>query len=352
MKAFPFVSAVFSLVTALSAETVIVQNDKELQKAVQEIKSGTVLQIAPGEYRGGHHVRGVENLVIEAQDPARPPHFRGGGNAWQFSRCAGLIVRNLRVSGQTNNGFNLDDGGQLDQPVPGITLEGLDIQDIGPKGNFDGIKCSGLTGLTIRRCSVSGWGGQGIDFVGCHRSLITECKLVGKAGFSASAGIQLKGGTSEIIVEKCIFENAGERPVNVGGSTGLAYFRPAGTLYEAKAIVVRDCEIRGSLCAAAFVGVDGAEFSNNTIVYPGKWIFRILQETKEPGFPPCRDVLIQNNRITFKREQVQTEINIGPGTEPASFQFMGNHWLAEDRPERSKPNLPSEEKAGVYGTNG
>lgn len=338
---------------AAPAKTVVVVSDAaSLRSALAGLKSNTVLQIAPGDYPGGHHVQGIENLVIEAQDPTQPPHFKGGGNAWQFSRCPGLTVRNLRASGQSNNGFNLDDGGRLDQPVPGITLEGLDIQDIGPKGNHDGIKCSGLTGLTIRRCSLSGWGGQGIDFVGCHRSLITECKLVGKPGFTASAGIQLKGGTSEIVVEKCVFENAGERPLNVGGSTGLAYFRPAGTLYEAKAIVVRDCEIRGSLCAAAFVGVDGAEFSNNTLMYPGKWIFRILQETKEPGFPPCRNVVIQNNRITFKREQVQTEINIGPGTEPASFQFIGNHWLAEDRPERSKPNLPSEEKAGVYGTNG
>jgi hypothetical protein len=206
-----------------------------------------------------------------------------------------------------------------------------------------------LKQLTIRDCSITGWGGQGIDFVGCHDSLITACQFTGKPGFTASAAIQLKGGTSGIIVEKCRFLNAGERPLNIGGSTGLAYFRPPGTQHEAASIVVRDNHIEGSLCAAAFVGVDGAEFSNNTILYPTKWIFRILQETREPGFAPCRNVLIKNNRITFLRSQVQTDINLSDGTAPETFRFESNHWLAEDRPDRSQPKLPTQETADTYG---
>ncbi|WP_176159224.1 right-handed parallel beta-helix repeat-containing protein [Prosthecobacter debontii] len=331
------------------AETVVVKNPAELRAALSRLESGTVLKIAPGDYPGGNHVKGIENLVIEALNTEEPPHFRGGGNAWQFSRCPGLTVRNLRVSGQTNNGFNLDDGGLLDQPVAGITLEGLDVQDIGPQGNFDGIKCSGLTGLTIHRCTLQGWGGQGIDFVGCHRSVISECQFVGKDGFSASAGIQLKGGTSEVVVEKCHFKNAGQRPLNIGGSTGLAFFRPQGALHEAKSIIVRHNVIEGSPCAAAFVGVDGAEFTDNTILFPEKWIFRILQETREARFAACRNVSIKNNKIRFKRSQVATDINIGGGTAPETFRFEGNLWLATDSPHQSKPKLPVEEQSGIYG---
>jgi polygalacturonase len=234
-------------------------------------------------------------------------------------------------------------------PVMGITLDHVEVSDIGPQGNCDAIKCSGLDKLTIRDCTVTGWGGQGIDFVGCHHSLITGCRFVGKEGFSATAGIQLKGGTSDIIVEKCHFTNAGQRPINLGGSTGLAYFRPQGAKYEAARLIVRDNVIEGSLCSAAFVGVDGAEFSGNTLLYPSKWIFRILQETTDPGFVTCRNVLIKNNQITFRRSDVQSEINIGGGTSPETFRFENNHWLAEDRPEASKPKLPTDEKNGVYG---
>lgn len=333
-----------------SAAEVTVHDAQELQAALRDLKPGTTLKIAAGDYPGGHQVTGVNRLTIEALDPSKPPHFKGGTNGWQFSRCQGLTLRQLRISGQSGNGLNLDDGGDLSHSVTGITIEHVEISDIGPTGNHDGIKCSGLDELTIRECTISGWGGQGIDFVGCHRSLITGCRFVGKEGFSATAGIQLKGGTSEITVEKCHFTNAGERPLNVGGSTGLAYFRPQGATYEARAIIVRDNVIEGSPCAAAFVGVDGAEFTGNTILLPQKWIFRILQETKEPGFMPCRNVVLRENRIVFRRAQVQTEVNIGPGTAPETFRFEKNRWFAEYSPADSKPKLPVEENEGVYGT--
>jgi len=340
-----------SIATLLHSEEPIIINDSvELRKALSQLKSGTVLKIAPGDYPGGHHVTGVENLTIEALDPKQPPHFKGAANGWQFSRCTGLTLRHLRISGQTGNGLNLDDGGELAKPVQGITIEHVEISDIGPTGNHDGIKCSGLVGLTIRHCTLTGWGGQGIDFVGCHQALITGCRFIGKTGFSATAGIQLKGGTSEVTIEKCHFERGGERPLNIGGSTGLAYFRPQGALHEAKNITVRDNIIEGSSCAAAFVGVDGAQFSGNTILFPEKWIFRILQETREPGFAPCRNVLIKDNKIIFKRAQVQTEINLGSGTAVETFRFENNRWYAEDKPQSSKPKLPVEETAGVYGS--
>ena len=329
---------------------VTVHNASELKAALLKLTSGTTLKIGAGDYPGGNQVESVEQLTIGALDPENPPHFKGGNNGWQFSRCQGLTLRHLKVSGQNNNGINVDDGGDLEHPVKGITIEHVEILEIGPRGNHDGIKGSGLRELTIRDCSITGWGGQAIDLVGCHQSLISGCRFVGKDGFTATAGIQLKGGTSEVTVEKCHFLSGGERPINVGGSTGLPYFRPQGSKHEASQIVVRDNLIEGSLCSAAFVGVDGAEFTRNTILFPEKWIFRILQETKSEGFVPCRNVRVSGNRIVFRRAQVQTEINIGDGTEPASFQFENNQWFAEDRPQSSKPGLPTEETGGIYGS--
>lgn len=340
-------SLCFSLST--QAADLDIRDSSELHAALRMLKPGTVLRLAPGDYPGGHHVTGIDDLTLEALDPNQPPHFRGGASAFQFSRCQRLRLRHLKISGQSINGLNLDDGGQRTAPVKGITLEHLDISDIGPKGNHDAIKCSGLDELTIRDCTITGWGGQGIDFVGCHKSLITGCRFIGKPGYTASAAIQLKGGTSDVVVEKCHFKKAGERPVNVGGSTGLDFFRPPDAAYEGKDLTVQDCVIEGSLCAAAFVGVDGAVFTRNTILYPEKWIFRILQETTAPRFVPCRKVVITENRITFRRSQVQIEVNIGANTAPETFTFAKNHWLAEDRPDRSKPRLPVEESGAVYG---
>ena len=347
MKAFVYLASV----SLAFGGDIIVRDAQELSASLRTLSltEPTRIRIAPGTYPGGHHVTGVTDLTVEAMDPKNPPHFQGGANGWQFSQCRGLTVRGLRISGQTGNGLNLDDGGQLDRPVTGVTIEDVIISDIGPKGNHDAIKCSGLTQLTIRRCTISGWGGQGIDFVGCHQSQITECRFVGKAGFTASAAIQLKGGTSDILVTKCHFQNAGERPLNLGGSTGLPYFRPPGAKHEAARLKVTDNTIEGSPCAAAFVGVDGADFSRNTILFPTQWIFRILQETREPGFAPCRNVRITDNRIVFRRGDLRSDVNIGTDTEPQTFVFEGNRWFAEDKPKASRPSLPTAEKDGQYG---
>ncbi len=341
----------FLLLTSLTstAGEVVVRDDESLRVSLRNLKPNTTLKIAPGDYTGGHYVKGTESLTLEALDPKNPPLFKGGSYGFHFSRCQYLTLRDLRFSGQSGNGINLDDGGLFDQPVLGITLEQLEISDIGPKGNHDGIKCSGLDKLTIHDCTITGWGGQGIDLVGCHRSLITGCRFQGKPGFSATASVQTKGGSSSITVEECHFIHGGERPLNVGGSTDLNLFRPPGAKYEAKAITVRNNIIEGSSCAAAFVGVDGAEFVGNTILFPERWILRVLQETTAPGYAPCRNVLIKDNRFVFRRSQVQTEVNIGGGTEPESFRFEGNRWFAEDRPQSSIPRLPSEEHGGTYG---
>ena len=335
--------------THSQADVVTIQDAASLQAALRGLQNGQTLKIAPGTYPGGHHVSEVDDLTVEALVPEKPPVFQGGSSGWQFSRCQRLTLRNLHISGQSINGLNLDDGGQRTEPVKGITLDRLQITDIGPQGNHDAIKCSGLDELTIQNCVVSGWGGQGIDFVGCHRSRITGCQFTGKPGFSATAAIQLKGGTSDVVVEKCTFKQAGQRPVNVGGSTGLEFFRPPDATYEGRNLTVQDCTMEGSLCAAAFVGVDGALFTRNTILFPEKWIFRILQETVSERFVPCRNVIIRDNRIIFQRSQVQVEVNIGANTAPETFQFEGNRWFAQDQPQRSKPRLPTAETGGVYG---
>lgn len=332
-----------------AAEIVTVTDTAGLKLALSNLKPGTVLRIGPGEYSGGHHVQSVADLTIEAADEKQPPVFQGGTSGWHFSGCSGLKLRHLQISGQRSNGLNLDDGGVRNHAMQNVTIEHLTVTDIGPRGNVDPIKCSGLQDLTIRSCTIAGWGGQGIDLVGCHRVLITNCSFTGKDGFTHSAGVQCKGGSEDVVIEKCKFQNAGERPINAGGSTGIPYFRPPGAKYEARRIVIRENQISGSLCACAFVGVDGAQFENNTVEYPERWIFRILQETNADGFIPCRNVRISNNRIVFRRSQVRVDVNIGGGTEPETFAFSGNQWFAEDRPERSKPALPTEETNGKYG---
>jgi hypothetical protein len=185
--------------------------------------------------------------------------------------------------------------------------------------------------------------------VGCHRGLIEGCTLRGKKGFSQHTGPQAKGGSSRIVVRRCLFLNAAARAVQMGGSTGLAYFRPRGALYEAKDVTVEGCVFVGNVAPVAYVGVDGAVVRYNTIYRPSKWVMRILQETTEPGFVACRNGRFEHNLVVFRRADVKVFVNIGPHTRPESFRFADNFWFCEDRPEASRPVLPGRETGSVYG---
>lgn len=320
-----------------------------LRAALAGLKPGTVLKIAPGTYPGGWSVREVGDLTVEALDPSQPPLFEGGNVAWHFSGCPNLRLRHLRVRGQKQNGLNLDEGGVGKPLLEGVRIEAVEVSDIGPDGNHDGIKMSGLRGAQVENCRVEGWGGQAIDLVGCHEVRIRGCHFKGKEGFRATVGVQIKGGSSGVLVENCRFENAGERPVNLGGSTGLPFFRPQDAKHEARDITVRGNQIEGSTCAAAFVGVDGALFEDNTVLFPGRWIFRILQENRNEGFVPCRNGVVRGNRIVFRRGDIREFVNRSDFVAAETFRFENNHWFAEDDPKASKPRLPVEETGGHYG---
>jgi len=114
--------------------------------------------------------------------------------------------------------------------------------------------------------------------VGCHRGKIEGCTIRDSETEPASSGVQMKGGTSEVALLGCRFENAGQRAVNAGGSTGLQYFRPKPEGFEARALSIEGCTFIGSETPIAFVGVDGALVRFNTFYRPRKWFARILQE--------------------------------------------------------------------------
>lgn len=339
---------------AVAQEAVrMVRDDAGLAAALRGAAAGDVIRIAPGRYRGGLTLAASGTadrpIVIEAADADDPPVIEGGGNAIHLVGCSYVTLRNLHVRGQTGNGINCDDGGQRDRPARGIVLENLRVTEIGPRGNHDGLKLSGLSDFVVRGGSIEGWAGSGIDMVGCHNGLIERCTFRGKEGFSQSNGIQAKGGSADIRITACDFIRAGQRAINCGGSTGMAYFRPQDATWEAKAITIDNCRFVGAVAAVGFVGVDGATFTSNTIYHPEKWIFRILQETTADRFAPCRNVRIERNLIVFRSADVRTHINIGPNTAPQTFIFSRNWWYCDDAPAQSRPTLPTRETDGIVG---
>jgi hypothetical protein len=349
-----FAAACLSL--EVRAAQIEITSSAELVRAFQDAGPGDQLRLHGGDYRGGVSLRGRSGtkgkpISIVAADPGKPPVFRGGTSGMQISGCDYVELSGLHFTGARSNGLNIDDGGKRTDPAIGIRLIGLKVYEVGSRGNHDGIKLSGLKDFRVENCVIERWGrsGSGIDMVGCRTGLIEGCRFQHDGPQAASNGVQAKGGSEDVAIRKCHFENAGQRGVNLGGSTGLPYFRPAPNGFEARRISVEHCVFTGGMCAVAFVGSTDCSFRFNTIRQPTKWIARILQENRQSEFVPCQTGSFTDNLIVFQAGQVRVAVNVGPGTKPASFVFARNAWFAKDRPDQSRLSLPVKEADGVYG---
>jgi hypothetical protein len=198
----------------LSQKVIVVGSSGELRSSILNAKPGTKTLLKPGEYEGGlffQNVKGELNnpIVISASDPTKLPVIKGGGECLHFSEVAHLEIHNLVLVGARYNGLNIDDGGSFDTPSHHIVLKNLQVRDIGPTGNCDGIKLSGVTNFRVENCTIEQWGdgGQGIDMVGCRDGIISNCTL--RFEDDKGFGIQAKGGSSNIRIVRCRLEHAG-----------------------------------------------------------------------------------------------------------------------------------------------
>lgn len=313
-----------------------------LSAAIAAVQPGDTIEIHAGSYSGGlffANLKGTPAQWITIRGRAgETVIFQGGNNALQLTDPAYLHFKNLIFQQQTGNGFNTDDGGSYDTPAQHLIFEKCTFRDMAVSGNNDLLKLSGLDDFEIRNCTFlnGAAGGSGIDMVGCHRGLI----LGNYFENMGSNAIQAKGGTEHIRIEANFFKNCGQRTLNLGGSTGLAFFRPDTAHFEAANLQVYSNIIVGSVAAVAYVGSVNVEVVNNTIYLPEKWVLRILQETVDPArFLECGDNSFVNN-IVVRNAGLSTETNIGPNTRPQSFSFSNNLWYHLSNSNWGGPSIP------------
>lgn len=320
-----------------------------LTPAVAAVNPGDTILIHTGTYPGGlffANVQGNANQWITIKNaPGATVVFEGGNNAIQFSDPAYLWLRGLIFQHQTGNGVNIDDGGTYNTPAHHLVIEDCIFRDMAVSGNNDLLKLSGLDFFEIRTCTFENGaaGGSGIDMVGCHHGLIrrNEFESLG------SNSIQCKGGSEWVSIEGNFFRDGGQRTLNLGGSTGLQFFRPDTAHFEAANLQVYANIFIGSTAPIAYVGAVNVVVANNTFYRPENWVFRILQETVDPDrFLPCGDNAFLNN-IVWLETDLNSEVNIGPNTAPETFTLSNNLWFNANDANWSGPNLPVPETNGL-----
>lgn len=318
-----------------------------LTAAVNAVQPGDTILIHSGTYPGGQYFANLQGnagqWISIRNAPGETVVFEGGTNAIQLTDPAFLHISGLIFQHQTGNGVNIDDGGTYGTPAHDLILEACTFRDMSATGNNDLLKLSGLDYFEVRNCSFQNGaaGGSGIDMVGCHHGVI-ESNLFEHMG---SNSIQCKGGSEWVRIHGNFFRDGGQRTLNLGGSTGLQFFRPDTAHFEAGNLQVYANIIVGSWAAVAYVGAVNVAVVNNTIYQPENWVFRILQETVDPDrFLPCGNNSFVNN-IVWIGDNLSTTVNIGPNTAPETFFFAANLWYNEDNANWPGPILPAPQAA-------
>lgn len=342
---------IYQHVTAITLHVGFGQPYSTIEQAAPEADPGDTILVHAGVYQGGLYVADLQgtsaSLIYILTAPGDLVIYSGGSNAWQFTDAAYLHIAGFIFQEQTGNGVNFDDGGSYETPSHHITFEDCTFRNINATGNNDLLKMSGIDQFEIRNCVFMNGsaGGSGIDMVGCHDGLITQCHFENQG----SNSVQAKGGTSNIRIERNFFKNGGGRALNLGGSTGLQFFRPLDAPYEAAELKVYSNIFIGSDAPIAFVGSINCEVVNNTIYLPTKWVLRILQETVDPErFPPCGYNTFRNN-IIYIDNLVNVECNIGPNTAPETFTFSNNLWYHSEDKNWPGPDLPVADTDNIVG---
>lgn len=246
-----------------------------------------------------------------------------------------VVLQGITVQNTFPHGINIDDGGDYSTPAEYVVLRNMTFRNIGNGGNNDCLKMSGVDNFYIEGSSFSTCNqGEAIDMVGCHNGVIT-----GNSFFDLPVnGVQTKGGSADVLIHGNRFTNIAQRSINAGGSTGAAFYRPTNTTHEAARIqMVANIFVRPVNTPVAFVGCDGCVFANNTIIEPGTYLARILQENTTLGASANGHYI--NNIIVFNTNGRGSVVNVGPNTLPATYTFGSNLWFSLDNPSYTGPTL-------------
>jgi len=332
------------------------QDHATVSAAAAAAGPGDRIVVHAGDY-AGEYVSGLQGtesqpVAITGAAGESAPVFRDSGNGLQLSNARWVLIEGIVVDSCTGNGINLDDGGDYSTPAGPIVVRGVTIRDIGPSGNHDGLKMSGVDDFVVYGNTFERWGdgGSGVDMVGCHDGLIAGNTFTHTSDTIDANGVQAKGGCRNVEVRGNLFSHAGSRGVNMGGSTGDEYFRPLDIGYEASDIVVIANVFVGTQAPAAFVGCeDACLFAHNTIYRPARWALRILNERPDLVAETSGGRVMFN--IFMVDDSLPTFVNIGGNTDPESFTFDGNLWFDLDDPSFTMDTIPNDAGATLSQTN-
>ncbi|MDD5055449.1 MAG: S-layer homology domain-containing protein [Candidatus Peribacteraceae bacterium] len=361
---------------------VLVASREALKAAVASAVPGTTVLVAPGTYAPTniwndqtglylHDIHGTSGawITIRGLDPAHPPVIADTNlDGITVDNCSYLNIGNFRIerAGRKNasgvhttgdkNGYALSGSHHLFLHDLIIVDSGIDAAGKNNASNSDGIKLSNTDYFTIRNVTIDNWGtggGSAVDITTSRFGVVEDSRFRWTSGgpVGSTAGVTVKGGSTDVRVLRNFFLDAGLEAIQVGQDMGLQFFRippgdtmPDGTPLDFEA---RDIDVAGNiivgtgLTRAAVMWMKSlrGNVHHNTIVMTGADAGdrSILKITSAEGdnLPPARDGTFAHNLVVYEYDSLMTyraSFTAYKTENPfaATFSFDHNAWYQLD----------------------
>lgn len=270
-----------------------------ISAAAGVIQPGDTVYLHAGSYAGYQAISNLKGIATDwivimryQQDQIE---ISGG---WQFISCEYLQFQNLNFKGTAAHPgrlFSIDNGGSCSTQSHHILVDGCTFSNTTDPAASVAFKFAGVDHFEVRNCVFKDIPAcEAMSYNTCHEGLIHNNRFE-----NCLSGGHIKGGASNITLERNLFINASQSPwvaYELGGDTGAPFYCP-GDSFEVKHLNFYSNIILGGYRGLALSSAKDCRVINNTFYDCGQATMRFL--TTSNFYPTLSGNRVENNLFAF-----------------------------------------------------
>lgn len=270
-----------------------------IQAAANVIQPGDTVYLHAGSYAGYQaitNLKGTANQWITFTRYEQDVVSISGG--WQFISCAYLQFRDLEFKGTPAHPgrlFSIDNGGSCSTQSKHLLVDGCSFSNTTDAAASVAFKFAGVDHFVVSNNSFKDFPVcEAMSYNTCHEGLVS-----GNRFENCLSGGHIKGGASNITMERNLFINASQSPwvaYELGGDTGAPFYCP-GDSFEVKNLNFYANLIIGGYRGLALSSAQDCSVVNNTFYNNGQATLRFLSTSN--FYPTLSGNRVENNLFAF-----------------------------------------------------
>jgi hypothetical protein len=296
------------------------QQFSNIQEAASSIKPGDTVYLHAGAYNGYQFItnlKGNDEGWITITRYGNDEITIAGG--WQFSMCEYLVFKKLTFKATPalpGRLFHVENGGSCETQSNHIIVDSCKFSGVTDANAISAFKFGGVDFFTVSNCVFRDIPNcSTIDFNVCHNGVI-KCNSI----TNCQTGGHIKGGASNITMERNQFDNASSEPwvaFELGGDTGAQFYCPEDK-FEVKNLKFYSNIVMGGYRGLALSSARDCSVMNNTFYNCGQATLRFLNTSVL--YPNLSGNVVKNNIFSFGESAY-----INGSTQPADAADVSNN---------------------------